>query len=181
MNIYIQVNEKNRIRSWGTTRSDESDVEVQVEDNHPIFYSAPELFVLREGQIVKDELFVLENAKIDKLVELNEACNQAILDGFTHTIDGIDYHFSFDFEAQFNFHAAQTLFENGTIDNIVWTAKRNGEYTRVPIDKQIMGELAVHILQHKNGNISKYRDFLEPIVQSATTIEEVNSIKWDSL
>jgi hypothetical protein len=60
----------------------------------------------------------------------------------------------------------------------MWTVRKNGEYTRIPINKAIMNELTIAILLHKDSNISKYRDFLMPLVNSATTVEEINAIKW---
>ncbi|MNC82499.1 hypothetical protein D3C75_1360350 [compost metagenome] len=61
----------------------------------------------------------------------------------------------------------------------MWTVKKDGEYARIPITKDIMDELSIAILEHKSNNVSKYRDFLMVIVNSATTIEEINSITWD--
>ena len=181
MIIYVDLNEKNQVRSWGTSRLTDTDIEVEIEDNHSIFEYAPHFFTLRDGKLIKDDSIVLERAKATKIKELSAACEQSIFDGFTHEVNGIPYHFSFDVEAQFNFHATQTLFNSGMIKDIMWTVKKDDEYTRIQIDKAIMDQLTLAILQHKNGNISKFRDFLEPLVQSATTIEEVNSIKWDSL
>lgn len=123
---------------------------------------------------------VLEVYKQGKDMELNEACKESILKGFTHEVNGIEYHFSFDSEAQFNFQGAERLFSTGQIDEIRWTVKNmeTGEYERILITKEVMEELVMKILQHKDSNISKYRDFLLPIVKSAETIEEIETIKW---
>ena len=124
----------------------------------------------------------LDKAKEDKSKELNTACQEAILSGFYHVIDGEKYHFSFDIEAQLNFQGAERLFSMGAIDEVKWTVHReDGRYERITINKEIMNELSLVILKHKNDNISKYRDVLLPMVEKAETVEEVESITWDSV
>ena len=179
MKLYLDLKGE-KILSWNSAPVSDNSIEVEVDPGHELVRN-PLKFIYRDGELIEDLTYLLEEVKQAKLDELNAACQQAILDGFTHEIDGKLYHFSFDVEAQFNFHASQTLFANGVIEDIVWTAKLDGEYVRIIITKEIMDELTVAILRHKNGYISKYRDFLAPLVQDATTIEEVNSIQWDSL
>jgi hypothetical protein len=41
-----------------------------------------------------------------------------------------------------------------------------------------MDTLTLTILQHKDSNVSKYRDVLLPQVNSASTVDEVNAIIW---
>ena len=124
----------------------------------------------------------LDEAKERKNEELNIACQEAILSGFYHVIDGERYHFSFDMEAQLNFQGAERLFSMGVIDEVKWTVHReDGRYERITINKEIMDKLSLVILKHKNDNISKYRDVLLPMVEKAETVEEVESITWDSV
>lgn len=123
----------------------------------------------------------LDTEKEKKNQELNSACNQAILEGFLHNINGVDYWFSFDTEAQLNFQGSKIVLDAGLIPVINWTVRiggKNGEYGRIPITKEIMSELTVAILIHKDSNISKYREQLLPLLNAATTIEEVNAITW---
>ena len=123
----------------------------------------------------------LKVAKEEKKNELNLECNRAILEGFSYTIEGEKYSFSFDTEAQFNFQGAERLLNQGLVEKITWTVKQNGEYKRVDIDRDTMNQLTLVIFQHKANNISKYRDVLLPMVEEATTVEEVESITWDSV
>jgi hypothetical protein len=122
---------------------------------------------------------ILQDAKRRKDSELNSMCQQTIMAGFDHTIEGVVYHFSLDIEAQLNFHGTERLFEKGEIQSIGWTVQRDGNYERIAIDKPLMDELSGIILLHKDANISKYRDVLMKLVEAATTVEEVEAIHWD--
>lgn len=121
---------------------------------------------------------ILQEQRILKDRELNDACQEAILAGFKHTINGIEYEFSYDKEAQGNFSDAQSILSDGLIAELLWTVKQDGEYTRIPINKTIMDELKLVILLHKTSNISKYRDKLMPLVESASSVEEVEAVIW---
>ncbi|MNF64999.1 hypothetical protein D3C84_467490 [compost metagenome] len=123
---------------------------------------------------------ILQEHRKLKDTELNKACEKSILSGFKHIINDIEYHFSYDIEAQINFGDAKIALNEGLKQEVMWTVKKDGEYTRLPITKDIMDGLSVAILDHKSNNVSKYRDFLMVIVNSATSIEEINSITWDN-
>lgn len=179
MKIYILIGEQNRVVGWSSTSGMPNEIEVDISEDHEFFHQPFSAFVYSSGSLVKDESYLLDLAKKRKDQELNEACNQAILAGFDHTINGVTYHFSFDIEAQLNFQGAERVLSSGLATSINWTVMRDGVYERIPITKELMDELTLKILEHKDGNISKYRDILLPRVYAATTIEEVNSITWD--
>lgn len=129
----------------------------------------------------KPDQEVLDYYKTRKDEELNQACQDAILDGFEHTIDGLTYKFSYDMQAQTNFGDSRALLNDGVITEIPWTVKHNGEYTRIVVDKPTMDALTLTILQHKSANIGKYRDTLLPRVADATTIEEIQAVDWSDV
>lgn len=178
MKIFIQADADGILQGWGSTRGHETDIEVEVADNHPILFSNHRLFRYVDGQIIKGIDLELAKEKGKKALELNKACKNAILSGFDYIIDGVEYHFSFDQEAQMNFQGAKEVLNDGLVQEIMWTVKQNGEYTRIPVTKALMAELTVAILQHKDNNISKYRDFLMPMVNGSTTVEEIQSVTW---
>lgn len=176
--IYICFDPDTReVHSWGSNPFPQNNAQIEVEDNHEILFY-PMHFVYSKGEIIRNDAFVLERERRKKDLELNKACNAAIVYGFTHTIEGIEYHFSYDIEAQGNFRDAQTVLSKGVVEEITWTVRKDGEYTRIPITKEIMDELTLVILQHKDNNISKYRDFLMPLVNQSEEVEEIRSITW---
>ncbi len=131
-----------------------------------------------EGKSYDD---ILKDSKRLKDSELNLACNQSILAGFTHIINGKTYWFSYDMEAQGNFRDAKEILTDGVVKELPWTVRKggvNGEYSRIPITLEIMNELSLVIMQHKTDKISRYRDILMPLVNGATTVEEVEAVKW---
>lgn len=156
---------------------------VIVDTNHEINRTVVGWYFI-DGELVKKEDEVqnelLNKAKIEKDIELNNACNNSILNGFEHKVNGIPYHFSFDIEAQFNFQGGERALSKGLTENIPWTVtnKLTGEHERISINNDLMDELSLAILIHKNSNVSKYRDFLYVRLTEAKTIEEVNSINW---
>lgn len=177
--IYILLNKDNVIEGWANTRGSEQEVEVEVHETHPLFYSNPRLFVYKDGQVLLSNDIVLQDAKTKKDAELNQACQDSILAGFSHVINDEEYWFSYDKEAQGNFTDAQTILSDGLMSEIMWTVKKDGKYTRLAISKATMDELKIVILLHKTNNISRYRDELMPLVESALSIEEVQKITWE--
>lgn len=179
MVIFISVDENNVLTGWGSSKSIDSEVEVELIESHPLFYTHPRLFIYQDGQVILSSELQLSNAKSKKDIELNQACQGAILAGFFHTINEVDYWFSYDKEAQGNFSDAQSLLSDDLVEEIIWTVKQDGVYTRIPITKDIMQELKMVILRHKTGNISKYRDVLMKVVNEAQTVEEVEAVSWN--
>lgn len=120
----------------------------------------------------------LEELKVAKERQFNYLCEQAILDGFTHEVDGVACHFAFDVEAQLNFQGASKIIDKGLVQDILWTVKIDGIYSRVKLTAATFEELELAILMHKNTNIAKFRDVLMPLVRAAETKEELLAINW---
>ena len=178
MKIYIQTDSENRLKHAGTTPIGEDSIEVEVSNMMEVFNDLSS-FIYKDGTIMRGTEISLQNLKKKKDLELNMCCSRFISSGFNHTINGIDYRFSFDIEAQLNFQGARDLLNSGVLPSIAWTVKRDGVYERILITKEIMNELAMVILQHKDSSIRRYREELLPLVEGAQTEEEVNSITWD--
>lgn len=174
--MYITLNAENRITGLSSSIIEDG-IEVMIEVDSDIFFR-PFSYRYIDGEFIEDIEFVLRKAKEKKDWELNTACNRAIESGFYHTVNGVEYHFSFDVEAQMNFQQTLFLISTGLISEIVWTVKQEGEYTRIMLTAEDLSGLVISMLQHKEGKISRYRDFLLPIMDGCETVEEVNSITW---
>jgi hypothetical protein len=121
----------------------------------------------------------LESTKKEKIQELNKMCNMTILGRFTSVVNGAPYQFSNDMEAQANFEKCDRAFDNGRIQEIAWTVYNSeGQVERVLLDPVTFEGVYLDHLAHIQNNISKFRDFLMPQVEEATTVEEVKQIKW---
>lgn len=130
----------------------------------------------------KDDL--LEDAKNDLNEELSNACKKAIISGFSCNLFGADYHFSYDKEDQTNILDTMRLFENNMITEITWNGRLNsinGEKVRMTLQKSHFYKLYDDSVKHKMSCISKYRDDLTELIKTATTIEEVQAINWNSI
>lgn len=181
MKAYILVDSSNRVTACGTSPIDNDGVksiEVEVEDVFEVFADMHS-FSYENGLLVRNVEESLIKLKEQKDLELNESCSKHISKGFTHVIGGVEYLFSFDIEAQLNFQGVRDLLNSGILPSISWTVKRDGVYERIQITKDIMNELTMVMLMHKDVNIRKYRDKLLPLLKEAKTAEEVNSITWD--
>jgi hypothetical protein len=180
--IFVELNGSNAVESWGSSSFSTRCVEIDLEEDHPFFEdNSPATWEMVEGDLVKKDSLVLDHIKRDKDMELNQACEKAILAGFKHTlIDGTTYHFSYDTQAQVNFGDTKEILKEGLVESVPWTVKdMDGNYQRIDLDKAEMTRLSLTILQHKTGNIAKYRDELLPRVMEATTLEEIESIVWE--
>lgn len=182
MLIYVLTQESGQIEGWSSTPCNVvNEVEIEIPDDASFFNDNPFLYKLVDGQLLRSSEIELNVYKQAKDNELNKSCKDTILAGFLHSIDGVEYWFSFDSEAQANFLGTRPLLKEGLIPSINWTVRRggsNGEYTRIPVTSEIMDGLTIAILMHKDRTISRYRDELLPRVYSATSIEEVLAVRW---
>lgn len=127
-------------------------------------------------------LEILNNRKDQKKTELNYYCKEAILNGFSYESNNDIYHFSYDLEAQKNISDRWNLFQNDMIDSIRVTAHdKDGSDVRLDFDKVEFNGLYLTSVKHKENCISKYRDDLLPLIEQAMTIEQLESITWDTV
>jgi hypothetical protein len=53
--IFVETNELGEVIAWATSRGNEKEIEVEVEDNHPIFAGIFFYLKLKDGVLVEDE------------------------------------------------------------------------------------------------------------------------------
>ena len=121
---------------------------------------------------------LLEESKIDKKSVLSSSCQEDILEGFGHSIDGNEYRFSYDREAQTNLQERFSLFENNLIESIPMTVSKNNEHLRIVVDKEQFMSIYLSSVLAKENKISKLRDILYPMVDSVLNKEELEEIEW---
>lgn len=179
MKIYVGFDPAdNRVVGWGSSPVENNCIEVEVDDNHEVLMS-PGHFFVRDGELVKNEQLQLELAQQSKIAELDQRCEEAILGRFSVELDGVVYAFSNDREAQANFDKCDNSFARGRITEIPWTAyDPDGNVRRIVLDAVKFEKVYVAHLEHIQGNIAKFRDFLEPLVVGAAGVDEVNLIQW---
>lgn len=177
--VYVELDSEGTITSYSSCPVSEGNIELHIPEDHDLFKPDTVYKISEIGDIVVDDELKLGEHIERKDKELSKACQDTILAGFTHKIDGELYHFSFDMESQLNFQGAERILSQGLFQSISWTVRHNGEYKRIPISKAIMEQLVYVILIHKDSNIARYREELMPLVYKATTVEEIESITWD--
>jgi hypothetical protein len=121
-----------------------------------------------------------EELKLQKFRELDAACEAAIVGYFKATVNGVEYDFSFDKEAQSNFTGIMTMFGAGMITEVQWTAWKDGKVNRIALDRDNFMAIVMAGFQHKDEKIARLRDVLEPKIAQCETIEELNNLTWDS-
>jgi hypothetical protein len=135
-----------------------------------------------EGAVI-DHLAI---AKESKMAELDAKCKESILGYFKATVDTVEYSFSNDMEAQSNFKDGMWALENNKVTTVKWTAfDSSGNIVRLDLDLIKLSDVNVARLTHQQTMVAKYRDILQPKVESVTittTIEdaiaEVEAIVW---
>jgi len=124
------------------------------------------------------ESVLLAAMRKKKLIELTEACNKTILGRFRAVVEGVEYLFSHDAEAQMNFEIADKAFDKNRITEVGWTAYTlDGELVRLLLTQETFEPVYMKHLEHIQSNIVKLRDYLQPIVETAT-LEELETISW---
>lgn len=110
-----------------------------------------------------------------KIAELNDACNQEILAGFTSSALGQPHTYGFDYEDQQNLNGqlAILMFDN-TITSVNWKTKDAGVLTHTR-DQFI--QVCKDAEAFKRSRIEKFWN-LKAQVQQATTEDQINAITW---
>lgn len=120
----------------------------------------------------------LEDVKKAKLTELNTTCGAVITGRFVANVRGIQYEFSYDEEAQSNFKDVKFAFADAMMTTVTWTAYQNGAVQRITMNAAEFTPVYYASLEHKQNQISRFRDVLQPLVEVATTKEDINTIQW---
>lgn len=127
--------------------------------------------------INEDEL--LEERKLVKKEELSNICSSKIIDGFSLTLSGTKYSFSYDVDNQQNFSDTMRLFENNMIDSIGWNAYVGEEKKRIQLSKEEFMEVYLAGVKHKTDCLTRLNDVLYPLVDAAENKETIARIYWD--
>lgn len=121
----------------------------------------------------------LKGAKDRKISELNEKCDETIIGTFPYEINGVTYYFYCDMVAQSNFEKVDRAFDKGRITQYPWTGyDANGNVVRLVFTAETFGPFYTAHLNHISSTIVKFRDNLQPLVESATKVEEIEAITW---
>lgn len=129
-----------------------------------------------EGKI---ETELLEQAKKAKIHQLRSECEKAILGYFKATVDTVEYSFSNDAEAQSNFKDGIWALEGNKVTSVKWTCyDASGDVVRLDLDLAKISDVNIARLMHKEAQVAKFRDTLQPQVEAATTISEVQAVVW---
>lgn len=126
----------------------------------------------------KSEDDILNDAKKAKFNELSETCQKEILGYFEATVDSVAFSFSFDNEAQLNFTGTLALFIEGLINEVEWTVYREGVVERITLNKEQFLSVIAEGFKHKNSKIARLRNELQPLIDQAATLEEIENISW---
>lgn len=176
--IFLSVNEEtNMVKGWGSTASPGS-IRVEVEEDHEVM-RRPLSYKYEDGKLVKDNSDMVRKAKAKKEKELSEACRSAIMAGFSCVIRKRTYFFSYDMEAQANFHTAEKALAKGMRDKVKWTVQYKGKYKRIPLSLKELEKVMAAALDHKEEQVDKLREERMPTLEKAKTIEDVKAITWD--
>jgi hypothetical protein len=192
--VYVlegHFSEKPKLKAWeidvdGYLLYEKIALEGEMQDFNTIFVKPPlglskpkwdrSNNIWTEGKSEEDLLYDEQTLKMQ---ELSTECNKTILGRFSVTVEGVEYQFSNDMEAQSNFEKCDRAFEKGRATEIPWTAYDvDGNVVRVLLNDIKFEPVYVAHLTHIQNNISKLRDFLEPQVWGASTVEEVRNIIW---
>lgn len=180
MIFYMEIDpDTDYVLGWSSTpfTHSEREVKMHLPNDHP-FFEAFGRYRYKGSMLFEDLTQVIAEAKANKAEELSQSCKDAIYSGFDYEINGKAYHFSYDAEAQSNFQTTQNLFFQGAIQEARWTAKENGEYTLLQLDKIDFESLQLAGYLHKEDQVIKLRMHLLPALEKLSSIELIDEVKW---
>lgn len=176
--IYFTLDESGHLDGYSSTPLwKPGEIVLEVEENHEVLRN-PFVYRFVNGELVKDSDKHLQIVKEVKMQELSEACQKEIYGYFDVQIGSTTYSFSFDQEAQANFNSTMLLFMQGIISEIDWTAHKGDITERITLNKETFEQIYRIGFQRKNELINRLRKELQPMVENAQTIEEVQQIMW---
>lgn len=118
---------------------------------------------------------ILDDYKQNKIYELNTACNQDILNGFTSSCTGVEHQYKFDMEYQGNFAQQGVMLSlDPTIETVPWPTNDEGvvDHTR-----ESFIQLCKEAQDWKSTNIYRYFG-MKAQVMNCTLVDELNVIVW---
>ena len=183
MVIYVSVDENGLIDGWGSSSISLDSVKVEINEDHPFLEDIPNKYQLKDGKIERSpKAQEIENSILrkSKKEQLSNECNQDILNGFYYIIDDETYQFGYDEEDQANFQERWLLFQNGMVDRLRISARKDGEPVRLEFNKEQFENLYLRSVQVKEQKISKLKDELYPLIDSLQHAQEIEAITWDS-
>jgi hypothetical protein len=117
----------------------------------------------------------LDKVKENKILELNTACNQSILNGFPSSCTGIEHHYKFDMEYQGNITQQGVMLTlDPTITVVPWPTSDAGVIAHT---KDQFIELCKEAQNWKGANIYRYFG-LKAQVEACTEIEDAEAFMW---
>lgn len=131
------------------------------------------------GENPQTGLTGLESQKKLKLAAIDDETSAAILAGFDYTVQGEEYHFSYDSFDQGNFTDAASAATLATMmqqeQSVTWNAYREGgELVRLNLDvAEFLGLFTDGALAHKAAMMEQ-GGIRKAVVMAATTAEEVD-------
>lgn len=172
--IYLLLTESGHVDGWSSTAGMENEVAISLEVDHPFFNSPHWCWLYSDSQLVLDEQVFIDKAREEKVLELNERCQEVIMNGFYHEGD----FFQFNDKDQTNFNQQLSiLLLDESVNQIVWKTENNGikVFTREQfIETCKAGE------RHKRNSIGKYWQ-LKAYVLTAPfqSVQEITAIDFD--
>jgi len=117
----------------------------------------------------------LSEIQQNKILELNTACNQTIMNGFPSTCTGVEHQYKFDMEYQGNFAQQGVMLSlDPTIDTVLWPVSDLGV---IPHSREQFIQLCKDAQTWKATNTYRYFG-LKAQVLGCETADAVNMIVW---
>jgi len=134
----------------------------------------PEELVKKEADRV-NSLPTLEQAKEQKILELNTDCNQLILNGFPSTCTGVEHQYKFDMEYQANFSQQGVMVAlDPTMTSVLWPTSDAGVLSHT---REQFIQLCNDAQTWKSTNTYRYFE-LKAQVMSLDSIDAINLVAW---
>jgi hypothetical protein len=134
-------------------------------------------YKLTDGKVTErtsEEKINLDEVKQNKINELNQKCNEIITNGFYSNADGTNKLYDFELENQINLLSLKQQAVNGNVISYYAKCESCHSYT----SEQFL-QLAMDAENFKFNTIEKYK-LLKTYVESLNSINEINSITWDT-
>lgn len=173
MEVHLFLDEDGFCEGWGSNKEEHS-VPIVIEDEAVLNGIRKYRYLV--GELVYDETKALIDAKESRREKAKKASNKQLEQGFTVTLAGEDYVYTYDDSSKAYLNKVYELATSGLIDEATFDFKKNGKDVSISVDKVNITELWLLSFLHEE-NLKKQLNEMLSKIDSAETIKGLSLIQ----
>lgn len=173
MKAYLFLDEDGFCEGWGSNKEEHS-VPIVIEDEAVL--NGIRKYRYLDGELVYDETKALIDAKESRREKAKKASNKQLEQGFTVTLAGEDYVYTYDDSSKAYLNKVYELATSGLINEATFDFKKNGKDVSISVDKVNITELWLLSFLHEE-DLKKALSAKLQQIETAESISDLQTIE----